>query len=131
MLHAADQLLWNGCTQFQLTLIVGLVTIKAEANFSERTYNQISLWANNILPCNHTLPLDYYSTKKLIRDLGLPVEKIDACKNGCMLYWKDDIDLDYCKFYGEARYKPIREQNLNRKKTPYAILRYLPLMPRL
>ncbi|KAL0286583.1 UNVERIFIED_CONTAM: hypothetical protein Sangu_2727800 [Sesamum angustifolium] len=36
--------------------------------------------------------------KKLIRDLGLPVENIDACKNGCMLYWKDDIDLNYCKF---------------------------------
>ncbi|KAL0293907.1 UNVERIFIED_CONTAM: hypothetical protein Scaly_3133400 [Sesamum calycinum] len=42
--------------------------------------------------------------KKLIRDLGLPVEKIDTCKNSCMLYWNDNIDLDYCKFYGEASY---------------------------
>ncbi|KAL2244038.1 UNVERIFIED_CONTAM: hypothetical protein Sindi_0521800 [Sesamum indicum] len=47
--------------------------------------------------------MDYYSTKNLIRDLGLPVEKIDTCKNGRMLYWKNDIDLDYCKLYGEAR----------------------------
>ncbi|KAL0342514.1 UNVERIFIED_CONTAM: hypothetical protein Scaly_1914000 [Sesamum calycinum] len=62
-------------------------------------------------------------TKKLIRDLGVPVEKIDACKRGCMLYWKDEIDLDYFKFCGEARYKPMREQNPNRKKTSYAILR--------
>ncbi|KAL0417046.1 UNVERIFIED_CONTAM: hypothetical protein Slati_3536500 [Sesamum latifolium] len=59
------------------------------------------------------------------------MEKIDACKNGCMLYWKDDIDLDYCKFCGEARYKPTRECNPNRKKTPYAVLRYLPITPRL
>ncbi|KAK4395872.1 hypothetical protein Sango_1741500 [Sesamum angolense] len=44
-----------------------------------------------------------------------------------MLYWKDEIDLDYFKFCGEARYKPMREQNPNRKKTSYAILRYLPL----
>ncbi|KAL0427514.1 UNVERIFIED_CONTAM: hypothetical protein Slati_2926200 [Sesamum latifolium] len=65
--------------------------------------------------------------KKLIKDLGLPMEKIDAFKNDCMLYWKDDIDLDYCKFCGEARYKPTRERNPNRKKIPYAVLRYLPI----
>ncbi|KAL0291402.1 UNVERIFIED_CONTAM: hypothetical protein Sradi_7027300 [Sesamum radiatum] len=65
--------------------------------------------------------------KKVINDLGLPMENIDACKNCSILYWKDDINLDYCKFYGEVRYKPTREQNLNRQKTPYVILRYLPL----
>ncbi|KAL0347700.1 UNVERIFIED_CONTAM: hypothetical protein Scaly_1786000 [Sesamum calycinum] len=36
---------------------------------------------------------------------------------------EDDIDLDYCKFCGEARYKPIKKRNPNCKKTPYAILR--------
>ena len=80
---------------------------------------------------NHTLPQDYYSTKKLIRDLGLSIEKIEACKNGCMLYWKDDIDLDYYKFCGEVRYKPTRERTPNGKKTLYAILRYLPVTPHL
>ncbi|KAL0393000.1 UNVERIFIED_CONTAM: hypothetical protein Sradi_2522800 [Sesamum radiatum] len=55
------------------------------------------------------------------------MEKIDTCKSGFMLYWKDDIDLDYCKFCGEATYKPKRERNPNRKKTPYVVLRYLPL----
>ncbi|KAL0402128.1 UNVERIFIED_CONTAM: hypothetical protein Slati_4242700 [Sesamum latifolium] len=39
--------------------------------------------------------------------------------------------MDYCKFCGEVRYKPTREQNPSFKKTPYAILRYLPLTPRL
>ncbi|KAL0295129.1 UNVERIFIED_CONTAM: hypothetical protein Sradi_6851400 [Sesamum radiatum] len=63
----------------------------------------------------------------MIKDLGLSMEKIDACKSGCILYWKEDIDLDYCKFCGESRYKPTREQNPNRRKTTYAILRYLPL----
>ncbi|KAL0409462.1 UNVERIFIED_CONTAM: hypothetical protein Sradi_1880600 [Sesamum radiatum] len=48
-----------------------------------------------------------------------------------MLYWKDDIDLDYCMFCGEARYKSTRERNPNRKKTPYVILWYLSLTPRL
>ncbi|KAL0411172.1 UNVERIFIED_CONTAM: hypothetical protein Slati_3706900 [Sesamum latifolium] len=52
--------------------------------------------------------------------LGVVTELVDI---------KDDIDLDYCKFCGKARYKPTRERNLNRKKTPYAILRYIPLTP--
>ncbi|KAL0346352.1 UNVERIFIED_CONTAM: hypothetical protein Scaly_1651200 [Sesamum calycinum] len=69
--------------------------------------------------------------KKLIRYLDLPVEKIDACKNDCILYWKDKIDMDCCKFCGEARYKPTRERNLNRKMTSYVIVRYLPLASRL
>ncbi|KAL0448023.1 UNVERIFIED_CONTAM: hypothetical protein Slati_1930200 [Sesamum latifolium] len=63
------------------------------------------------MPRDHSFSVDYYNTKKLIKDLGLPIEKIDACKNGCILYWKDNIDLDYCKFYGQARYKPTRERN--------------------
>ncbi|KAL0449583.1 UNVERIFIED_CONTAM: hypothetical protein Slati_1514700 [Sesamum latifolium] len=83
------------------------------------------------MPDDHSFPVDCYNTKKLIKDLGLPLEKIDTCKNGCMLYWKDNIDLDYCKFCGEARYKPTRERNSNRKKTLYAVLRYLPITPRL
>ncbi|KAL0410953.1 UNVERIFIED_CONTAM: hypothetical protein Slati_3685000 [Sesamum latifolium] len=82
-------------------------------------------------PCRKSKSEVFKTSDKLIRDLGLPVEKIDACKNGCILYWKNDIDLDYCKFCGGARYKPTRERNTNYKKTPYAILRYLPLTSRL
>ncbi|KAK4383618.1 hypothetical protein Sango_2758600 [Sesamum angolense] len=76
------------------------------------------------------MPRDYYSTKKLIRNLGLPFEKIDACKNNCMLYWKDGIGSEYYKFCG-ARYKPTREGNPCHKKFPYTILTYLMLTPHL
>ncbi|KAL0410871.1 UNVERIFIED_CONTAM: hypothetical protein Slati_3676800, partial [Sesamum latifolium] len=115
----------------QLGVVARLVDIKADGHISERMYDRISQWADDILPRYHTLPLDYYNTKKLIKDLGLPLEEIDTCRNGCMLYWKDDIDLDYCNFYGESRYHPTRERNPNHKKTPYAILSYLPITHRL
>ncbi|KAL0331672.1 UNVERIFIED_CONTAM: hypothetical protein Sangu_1712700, partial [Sesamum angustifolium] len=87
--------------------------------------------ANRILPSDHTLPGDYYSMKKLVKDLSLPIEKIHACKNGCMLYWRDDVDLEYCKFYGDARYKPARGPDPHRKKSPYAVFRYMQLTLRL
>ncbi|KAL0345918.1 UNVERIFIED_CONTAM: hypothetical protein Sradi_4423100 [Sesamum radiatum] len=57
------------------------------------------------------------------------MEKIDAYRNGCMLYLKDY--LEYCMFYGVSRYKPTGKRNPNYKKIPYAILRYRPLNPRL
>ncbi|KAL0293476.1 UNVERIFIED_CONTAM: hypothetical protein Sangu_3236800 [Sesamum angustifolium] len=75
----------------------------------KRCNNQVTQWDSDQLPRDHTLPFDYYNTKKLIRDLGLPVENIHACKNGCMLYWEDNIGLEYCKFCGDPRYKPTRD----------------------
>ncbi|KAL2251843.1 UNVERIFIED_CONTAM: hypothetical protein Sindi_2306600 [Sesamum indicum] len=93
--------------QSQLTSIPKLVDIKVDGHFSERSYDRISKWANKILPPGHTLPRDYYSTKKLIKDLGLPVEKIDAY----------------------ARHKPTRGRDPRRKKSLYAVIKYLPLTP--
>ncbi|KAL0331747.1 UNVERIFIED_CONTAM: hypothetical protein Sangu_1720200 [Sesamum angustifolium] len=66
-----------------------------QMNWDQR---MVSQWASDLLPRDHTLPSNYYNAKKMIRDLGLPVEKIHACRNSCMLYWKDDIDMEYCKF---------------------------------
>ncbi|KAL0413457.1 UNVERIFIED_CONTAM: hypothetical protein Sradi_1547400 [Sesamum radiatum] len=129
VVHAVDQPFWSGCTQFQLVSIASFVGIKAEDHIFEQTYDHISQWDNNILSLNHTLTRDYYNTKKLNKNFGLPVEKIDECKNGYMLYWKDDVDLEYYKFCGDARYKPMREQDSRCKKSPYSVLRHPPLTP--
>ncbi|KAL0451708.1 UNVERIFIED_CONTAM: hypothetical protein Slati_1148900 [Sesamum latifolium] len=99
VVHAVEQPLWNGCTQSQLGVVARLVDIKVDFHISEQIYDRISQWADQILPHDHTLPLDYYNMKKLIKDLGLSMEQIGACRNSCMLYWKDDIDLEYCKFW--------------------------------
>ncbi|KAL0295007.1 UNVERIFIED_CONTAM: hypothetical protein Sangu_3206300 [Sesamum angustifolium] len=98
---------------------------------SERYYDQVSEWASDLLHRDHTLPSNYYNTKKMIRNLGLPVEKIHVCRNGCMLYWKDDMDMEYCKICGDPRYKPTRDRNPSCKKSPAVVLRYLPLTPHL
>ncbi|CAK8571161.1 unnamed protein product [Lathyrus sativus] len=37
---------------------------------------------------------------------GLKVKKIDCCKNGCMLYYKDDSKLSECKFCNAPRFIP-------------------------
>jgi hypothetical protein len=37
-----------------------------------------------------------YEAKKIIRPLGIEVEKIHACKNNCVLFRGDNADLDKC-----------------------------------
>ncbi|KAL0300043.1 UNVERIFIED_CONTAM: hypothetical protein Scaly_3061500 [Sesamum calycinum] len=89
---------WTRCTRSKLVYVAKLVNIKTEGHFSQHIYDRITQWADHISPRDHNLSIDYYITKKLMRDLSLSFEKIDACKNGCMFYWKNDIDLDYYKF---------------------------------
>ncbi|KAL0288295.1 UNVERIFIED_CONTAM: hypothetical protein Sradi_7100900 [Sesamum radiatum] len=111
VISAADQPLYSGSDNHsQLSVVARLVNIKSEYNLPQSCYDEISQLIGELLPRDHTLSKDYYSTKKLIRELELPVEKIDACKAGCMLVWKDDQHLEFYKFCGHARYKPIKGQ---------------------
>ncbi|KAL0311546.1 UNVERIFIED_CONTAM: hypothetical protein Sangu_2449300 [Sesamum angustifolium] len=78
--------------------------IAHDGHISERIYDRISQLANRILPSNHTLLGDYYSTTKL-----------------------DDVDFEYYKFCGDARYKSSCGRDPHWKKSRYSILKYLPL----
>ncbi|XP_028125191.1 uncharacterized protein LOC114322108 [Camellia sinensis] len=55
-------------------------------------------------------------------------EAIHACKNDCILFWKDNAKLENCPTCLESRYK---FNNQSGKKIPHKILRYFPLTPRL
>ncbi|XP_070043487.1 uncharacterized protein [Nicotiana tomentosiformis] len=80
-------------------------------------------------------PKSYYEAKKIIQDLRLSYNKIDACTNDCMLYWKKDSLLDSCKVCAASRWKIDRHsgetRNKKGKKIASKTLRYFPLKPRL
>ncbi|XP_020253972.1 uncharacterized protein LOC109831044 [Asparagus officinalis] len=46
------------------------------------------------------LPRSTSQAKKIIDDLGLTYEKIDACPNDCMLFWKETANLTVCSTCG-------------------------------
>lgn len=77
------------------------------------------------------IPSNFRETKKLVVGLGLSKIKIDCCINGCMLYYKDDINLKECKFCNEPRYKANNVHRRNSKDVPHKRLHYLPLTLRL
>ena len=63
------------------------------------------------LPQRNTLPENFYNTKNMVEGLGLPMEKIDCCERGCMIYWGVDSALKCCKLCGHPRYKSRRSES--------------------
>ena len=56
------------------------------------------------------MPTYTYYAKKLISPLTMGVEKIDACRNHCILYRGDDYkDLESCPNCGASRYITNKE----------------------
>ena len=73
------------------------------------------------------IPQNFYQAKKLVSKLGLSYNRIHCCINGCMLFYKNDVELENCKFCGHSRYK----RTPGEKMISIKAMHYLPLIPRL
>lgn len=142
----AQQELYPGCKTFtKLSFIVKLFHLKCINGWSDKSFGMLLKLLQEAFPSGHSLPGTFYETKKIIGDLGLNYEKIHACPNDCMLYWKEFADVSSCPKCGASRWKPI-EKNADdatdsatntkmvlsmSRKIPAKVLRYFPLKPRL
>nr|XP_009791260.1 PREDICTED: uncharacterized protein LOC104238559 [Nicotiana sylvestris]XP_009791261.1 PREDICTED: uncharacterized protein LOC104238560 [Nicotiana sylvestris] len=136
LLKDFDQLLYEGSKIFKLSTVIKLLHIKSIGRWSNESFTMLlKILKEDLLPDESNLPASYYEAKKIIQDLGLSYMKIDACKNDCMLYWKDDELLQFCKVCGASRYKEDKRSEeikcRSGKKIPYKILSYFSLKPRL
>ncbi|CAL8999837.1 unnamed protein product, partial [Prunus brigantina] len=82
-----------------------------------------------MLPTDNCLPNDHRHAQKVLNGLGLGYEKIHACKNNCMLFYKEYETLDTCPICNESRFKMTSQNRIT--KIPQKVMRYLPLKPRL
>ena len=55
------------------------------------------------LPEGETLSGSYYEVKQSLKDLGFSYDKIHACQNDCVLFWKENSELDRCPICGVSR----------------------------
>jgi hypothetical protein len=63
-----------------------------------------------LLPRDNELPASTYEAKKLVRPLGLDVQKIHACPNNCILYHREEYEnLDACPVCTALWYKIRRD----------------------
>ncbi|XP_075521479.1 uncharacterized protein LOC142554695 [Primulina tabacum] len=134
-IKSAEKEIWEGNPHGHsvLSVLARLLKMKHEHNMSERNYNDMCQLMSELCPSDSYVPDSFYATKKIIKDLGLPVEKIDACKNNCMIYWGVDDVLTKCKICEHPRYKHSRSrsQNPQKKRIPYKLMYYFPITPRL
>ncbi|XP_062011739.1 uncharacterized protein LOC133728338 [Rosa rugosa] len=128
LLEKADTELYPGAGKKMFDFLIKLYQIKALNSWSDVSFTQLLELLKAYLPPRDTLPASFYLTKKFIKSLGLTYQKIDACPNDCMLYWKEYASNTVCHICGTSRYK---ENTSPTKKVPAKVLRYFALGPRL
>ena len=133
MLEEVDKPLHDKTSHSRLSIVARLMTIKTQYNLSEAGYNEIMNLLHEVIgdEAAKDVPKNFYRSKKFVHSLGMPYVKIDACPNGCMIYYKTNKDKESRLFIcGESRYEePTRGKKS--RKVPKKVLRYLPITQRL
>lgn len=133
LLDDANTDLFPGARINKLEFLLRLYQIKCLHSNSDVSFTETLDLLRDLFPISSTLPKSFYKTKKLIKDIGLSYEKIDACPDDCMLYWKEHKNDTSCQFCGKSRWKVKKNGNdsVGAKQKAAKVLRYFPLGPRL
>ena len=105
-----------------------MLNVKVMTNLSNKGLDMMLELLTKVLPKGNVVPRSTYEAKKILHDLGMSYEHIDACKNDCALFWKENENLDKCLVCEVSWYKDTRAPG---KKIPYKVLHYFSLTPRL
>ncbi|KAL3834609.1 hypothetical protein ACJIZ3_009345 [Penstemon smallii] len=128
LLKDTQRKLYPGCSQSLLSFLVKLLNIKVLNRMTNKCYDMIISLFKEYLPDGDIIPPSFYEARKVLTGIGLGYELIHACKNDCILFWKEHESLENCPVCKESRWKV---NDAKRKKIPHKILRYFPLKPRL
>jgi len=89
LLQALEYPLHGQTTVTVLQFVTHLMGIKSKFAFSGNCYKAIVDLICDVLLADHKVPKDMYRSKKLLKALGMPYERIDVCPDNSMLFWKD------------------------------------------
>src|SRR5438132_10880770 len=81
------------------------VVLMSSSGWSNKRFTDLLVLLKDMLPKANKLPCNTYRAKKLIAPLALDVQKIHACPNHCILYWKEYEQYDRCPVCKRSRYK--------------------------
>ena len=82
--------------------VLKLLKLKATHCWSGRSFTELLELLRKMLPEGNKLPNNTYDAKLIICPLGLDVERIHACKNDCILYRGEYVDLEECPICGTS-----------------------------
>ncbi|KAK9076729.1 hypothetical protein SSX86_005063 [Deinandra increscens subsp. villosa] len=135
LLKDAEQKVYANAKHSKLSCLVYLYHIKCLNGWSNKSFSMLLEFLQDLLPEGNLLPKKNHEVKKIMAKLGLGYEKIDACPNGCMLFWNDKVKEEICSVCGASRWKTMEDISEHgvgpQKKKATNILRWFPLKPRL
>ena len=98
-----------GCTNYSiLKFVIEMLNVKVMTNLNNKGLDMMLELLTKVLPKGNLVPRSIYEAKKILHDLGMSYEHINACKNDCALFWKENENLDECPVCEVPRYKYTR-----------------------
>lgn len=76
----------------KLSFVTKLLQFKNMYHCNQKGFDELLKLIGFVLPSPHTLPETYQTVKNMVRRLHLKYEKIDACENDYMLFYKEYAD---------------------------------------
>lgn len=102
LLEKVKQPLYPNCDKYlSLSFIVKLKHIKCLSTRSKNSFNMLIKLLKDAFPTCNTLFA--YDPKKIIDDLDFYYEKINAYKNDCVIYYKENLKTIQCPVCGLSR----------------------------
>jgi hypothetical protein len=131
MLKASEESLHEHMTLSVLAFITRITSIKSKFAFSNKCYKELLRLFSDVLPSNHKMSKDMYQSKKLLSALGMEYEKIDVCKDNCMIFYKEHKNEKKCLKCGKPRFVEVINEDGETvtTKTAHNQLCYMPLTP--
>ena len=95
-----------GCTKFsKLHFLVRLLNMKNVWKVPRNCFDDMISLFRDTIPEGEKLPKNSYEAKKYIKKIGLGYDKIDACKNECVLFRGIHANATECPKCKESRWK--------------------------
>ncbi|XP_019261871.1 PREDICTED: uncharacterized protein LOC109239741 [Nicotiana attenuata] len=131
LLEEGKQELYPGCENFsKLSFTIRLYLLKSLHGLSNVAFSDLLELIKEAFSFAQ-VPESFNKARNMITDLGLHYEKIHACPNDCMLFWKENANAENCSICGSSRWKSGGPLTKASSKIPAKVLRYFPLKPRL
>jgi len=129
MLQPAKQSLYEECSfHSELSTAMRSLSMKTEHNISYWCLNDVLHLMQETTLTPNWIPQGFEAVKKKVKELWVDYKIIHCCRNGCMIYYMEDVHLLACKFCGSERFQ---NSNGHYKGSPIAKMHYIPLILRL
>ena len=130
-LEDAETPLYSGCFNYtKVSATMGLYTIKVKSGMSENYFDQLLTMVSSMLPADNVLPRSTNEMKRFLKLFGFGYDMIHACKNDCILYWKEYENMETCPRCNVSRWERDKHTGEEKKGIPAKVLRYFPIKDR-